>query len=191
MTSDAAIYNPQRPPDNSVCRGSYDLGMETTISEMTVGAWQARQIEKAARILVDFVEATKEDRLRWRPSTEEASKTRSVLEQVGACVFANVRFRCYLLGETAPAADAFEAFSSVKEAKEALESTADALAVEIRKLGSDDMMREVQTHRGPMPVALAIQIPLRDMVYHMGQINMIQLLYGDMEFHSNEKFWTL
>jgi len=171
---------------------SYDLAMETTISEMTLAAWQARQIEKAARILGHFVESTKEDRLRWRPATEDASKTRSALEQLGECVFANTRFRCFLRGETPPPApESFDGFGSVREARQALESSADALAAEIRKLESGDMMREVQTHRGAMPVALAIQFPLRNMIYHMGQINMIQLLYGDAEFHIDEEFVTL
>ncbi|AIE83954.1 hypothetical protein OP10G_0586 [Fimbriimonas ginsengisoli Gsoil 348] len=159
---------------------------------MTLGEWQARLIEKSAIIMSHFVETTREDRLRWRPSTEEASQTRSVMEQLGECIFANQRFLAIFRGDepaTPPAS--FDSFGEVPEATALLKSSAAALAAEVRKLKGDDLMKTVQTHRGPMPAALAMQFPVRNMTYHMGQMNMIQLLYGDTAFHITEEFTTL
>jgi uncharacterized damage-inducible protein DinB len=164
----------------------------TNIPEMTIGQWQARQIQRSARILSHFVLSTREDRLRWCPATEDDSKTRSVMDLVGECVEANRRILAYIRGDQiGPRPASFDIYPTVGEAVEALHASADDLAAEIAKLGPDDLMREVQTHRGPMPAALAMQFPMRNMTYHMGQINMIQLLYGDTEFHINESFMTL
>ncbi len=161
-------------------------------SELTVVAFQARQIEKAAKIMAHFVESTREDRLRWRPSTEPGSQTRSVMELVGECIFANRRFLSFLHGgPIIKSPENLDLYESVNEATSALKVSADELAAEIRKLQAQDLDRVITTHRGPMPLALAIQFPLRNMTYHMGQINMIQLLYGDTEFHVTEEFVTL
>ena len=157
-------------------------------SEMSLAEWQARQIEKAAKILSHFVENTRPDLRDWRPATEEASKTRSVMEQLNECIYANHRVLCYLRGEVPVAQTTYE---SLPEANEALHAGAKELADEVRKIQSSGLGREVETHRGTMPVALAIQFPLRNMVYHMGQINMIQLLYGDATFHIDQEFTTL
>ena len=159
---------------------------------MTIAEWQAHQTVKAAKILSHFVESTPEDRRKWQPKADEASDVRSILEILGECIFANRRIRCYFLGEEPPAPPAnFDTFSSVAEGTEQLQDSAEAVAAEIAKLKSDDLMRMIKTHRGPLPAAVAMQLPLRNMTYHMGQINMIQLLYGDKEFHINAEFLTL
>lgn len=163
------------------------------VFEMTLVEWQARQIQKAAGFICHFVESTREDRLRWCPATEAESKCRSVMDVAGECVYANRRTLGYLQGM--PPAEArpsnFDTFATVSDLTKALVESADALAEVIRKLDAEGLAREVQTHRGPMPVALAIQFPLRNMNYHMGQINMIQMLYGDTVFHITPEFTTL
>lgn len=166
--------------------------LQSRLESTTIAQWQARQIEKAAHCLSVFVESTREDRLKWRPTVDAASNTRSVLEQVGECIFANRRFSYILRGETPPAPPAeFDSFESAADATKQLRESAATLAEQMRGLSVADLAREYQTHRGPMPGALAIQFPLRNMTYHMGQINMIQLLYGDTEFHIDEEFITL
>jgi hypothetical protein len=161
-------------------------------TKMTVCEWQARQIEKAAGILANFVLSTREDRLRWCPSTEPESKARSVMDLLGECVEANHRARCYLREEDpGPRPAVFDLYGDAPETIKVLKASAAELAEEIRHIPSEELMRVVQTHRGPMPIALAIQLPLRNMIYHIGQINMIQLLYGDTEFHITEEFMTL
>jgi len=169
-----------------------NIELQQKLESTTLGQWQARLIEKSATILATFVESTPEDRLRWRPSIDDQSKTRSVLEQVGECIYANVRFRHVLLGEAVPAAPAeWDTFASAEEAVMQLKNSAKELADVVAGLDSAGLAKEYMTHRGPMPGALAMQFPVRNMTYHMGQINMIQLLYGDAEFHITEEFVTL
>lgn len=161
-------------------------------SEMTLGQWQARQIQKAARIYAHFVRSTHHERLRWCPSTEEVSKCRSVLDMVGECIDANRRFVWIFKSDMAsPRPESFDTSAPVDDALAALISSADELAEIIAKLSNEDLMKDVVTHRGPLPAAMAMQFPVRNMTYHMGQINMIQLLYGDTDFHINEEFITL
>jgi len=143
-------------------------------------------------MLVNFVATTREDRLRWRPATEDESKTRSVMDLAGECVEANRRILAYLTGTSiGPRPDNFDVFETVADVSAALIESADALAEEVAKIDGEGLMREVHTHRGPMPAALAMQFPVRNMTYHIGQINMVQLLYGDTVFHIDEEFMTL
>lgn len=166
--------------------------LQAKLETTTLGQWQARQIVKSANIMATFVESTPEDKLRWKPAIDESSKTRSVLEQVGECIFANIRFRHVFLGETPPQPPAeWDTFTSAAEATTQLKETAKQLAEVIAKLDAAGLAKEYNTHRGPMPGALAMQFPVRNMTYHMGQINMIQLLYGDTAFHIDEEFTTL
>lgn len=162
------------------------------LDSTSIAQWQARQIVKASKFLVKFVDSTREDKLRWRPATDESSITRSVLEQAGECIYANVRFRHVLLGEAPPPPPTeWDCFSSAAEAISQIRDSADRLAEVIGAMDNEALAKEYVTHRGPMPGALAIQFPLRNMTYHMGQINMIQLLYGDKDFHIDEEFTTL
>lgn len=159
---------------------------------MTLGEFQARQIVKSARIFCTFLRSTREDRLNWRPQTEAASETRSILEMAGECVFANRRFLAIFTGQPLPTAPpSFAVFETVDEACHALIDSAETLALEVAKLHGEGLERVVTTHRGPMPAALAMQFPVRNMTYHFGQLNLIQMLYGDTEFHINEEFVTL
>ncbi|MHB8635411.1 MAG: DinB family protein [Fimbriimonadaceae bacterium] len=166
--------------------------LQQRLESTTLAQWQARQIEKAAHILSVFVESTPEDKLRWRPMADEKSNTRSVLDQVGECVFANNRFRSIFSGDPLPTPpDNFDTFSSGADATAQLKASANALANLIREMDSAALAKEYNTHRGPLPGAFVMQLPLRNMTYHMGQVNMIQLLYGDTEFHIDEEFTTL
>ena len=161
------------------------------LSTLTVPQFQARIIEKSALILGTFVKSTPEDRLRWRPSTEAASNTRSILEQVGECIFANERFMHYLRSEAAPQPPAeWDTFASAKEAIGLLAESGRKLAAMVAQMDAEALAKTYQTHRGPMIGALLIQFPVRNMTYHMGQINFIQLLYGDKEFHTDAEFVT-
>src|ERR1700733_13731154 len=166
--------------------------LQQRIESMTIGQWQARQIEKAAIFIADFVKSTAEDRRRWRPAVDESSRTRSAMEIVGECTFANHRFCAILRGEPLPTPPAEWATNeAVEEALADLQASADQLASLVRGLDAAALAKEYITHRGPMPGALVIQFPLRNMTYHIGQINMIQLLYGDTDFHPGPEFTSL
>ena len=166
--------------------------LQQYLEATSIAAWQARLIVKSAAILADFVKSTREDRLRWQPSIDENSKTRSVLEQVGECIFANERFCQILLGDAPPRPpENWDTFEGAEDAVQKLVESANRLAELVGAMDSAALARDYQTHRGAMPGALAIQFPVRNMTYHMGQINMIQLLYGDTEFHITDEFTSL
>ncbi len=165
--------------------------LQQQLESMTLGQWQARLIVKSAKILATFVESTDPERLKWRPSIGDESSTRSVLEQVGECIFANIRFRHIFLGQEPPAPpEEWDTFASAEDAKLQLIESATELAAIVATLDSASLAKEYKTHRGLMPGALAMQFPVRNMTYHMGQINMIQLLYGDSNFHITDEFVT-
>ena len=60
---------------------------------------------------------------------------------------------------------------------------AEELAAAIRGLTEEDLERTYPHPRGPRLGANLILICYRNMAYHAGQINYIQTLYGDQEFH--------
>ena len=78
--------------------------------------------------------------------------------------------------------DAPRAFDDPAEAGQMLIASAKELADAVRGLSDDDLMREYISRRGPMPGYLLMEVPLRNMHYHGGQMNMLQLCYGDTEF---------
>jgi len=162
------------------------------IESTSVAGWQARLIEKSAAILANFVDSTREDRLRWHPSVDESSNVRSVLEQIGECIFVNQRFHSILRGKGLPEAPkVWDDFTDAADAITRLKESAHQLAKVVEVMDSEALAKDYTTHRGPMPGILLIQFPVRNMTYHMGQINMIQLLYGDTEFHITDEFTTL
>jgi hypothetical protein len=153
---------------------------------MTLFEFQARNIEQIAETLAYFVETTREDRLRWQPTLEGAAPTRSVLEQISECVIVNRAFAALLRGQSPPQAPMRQAaieFDGAASAQEQLLASARDLAAAVRGLDDAALEREYPSWRGPIPGATAIVLPYRNMAYHGGQINLIQLLYGDAEFH--------
>ena len=149
---------------------------------MTVQEFQARKIERTAHALAHWVATTPEDKLDWCPSTGPESCARSVLQQIGECISANRRIAAVLQGkEPPPRLENYRAAS--QEAQAELIQSARELADVVRKLPDEALTREYQSPRGPMPGEAFVDLPNRNMAYHGGQINMIQLLLGDSEFH--------
>jgi hypothetical protein len=147
---------------------------------MNVIEWNARNIEGSADRVAYWVTTTREGRLNWKPSADPESKTRSVLEQIDECINANYRIAAMLSGETPPAPAA--APTSAGEASDKLIASAKALATVVRELDEASLARELQTPMGSLPGAVLAGIAAMNMVYHGGQINFIQCLYGDTEW---------
>lgn len=148
---------------------------------MTVFEWQAKMIEGAAAGVVHWMGTTRQDKLDWCPSAEPDSNTRSVVQVVQECVGANRRIASLLRGESEPAAQP-EPSSNQQELGEQLTQSAHELAQAVRSLDDSALDRIYQTPFGAKPGAAVIQMPVFNMVYHSGQINYIQRLYGDTEF---------
>jgi hypothetical protein len=153
---------------------------------MTVQEFQARRIERIAQALAFFVETTREDRLNWEPPVDGAGETRGVLEQVEECVIVNGLFTTLLQGGEVDREAARQQrcnFVDVADANAQLIVSAQQFADAIRALTDADLEREYPFWRGPVRGENLIEMPYRNMSYHCGQINFIQTLYGDQEFH--------
>lgn len=154
----------------------------------TLFEFQARRIERMTASLAHFVATTAGDRLEWCPATDTNSQTRSVMAQVGECVGVN-RYTAALLRGEAP--EQFPGrngaplitFSNGEEAQEQLVASGQEFAAAVRALNEDALTRTYPHWRGPLTGEVLLEAPYRNMAYHAGQINMIQLLAGDTEFH--------
>ncbi len=149
---------------------------------MTLQDYVAEQTERVAAALADFAATTAPDRLHWEPTSEGGGQTRSVLNQITECIGVNFRFAALLRGE--PALDAPPAPQTAAEAQEQLTASAGALAATIRGLSEDALEALIDLPRGPLLTRNLMLAPYRNMAYHAGQINFIQTLAGDTEFHA-------
>jgi hypothetical protein len=148
---------------------------------MTVFEFQAQTIESNAEGFAHFIATTPEDKRDWRPMLEGSAQTRSVLELTSECVLFNRAFAALLRGEE-PSLDP-PALEDGADAQQQLLASARELASVVRGMDDAALERTYPTPFGPMPGAAMIEIPVRNMAYHGGQINLIQILLGDAEFH--------
>lgn len=157
------------------------------MAALTVQEFQARRIERIADSLAHFVRTTRPDRLDWSPAAEGGAETRSMLEQIEECIVVNDLFAALLRGERVDREAARNRrldFVDVEDACRQLQASAEALAAVVRGLSDADLTRQYPFWRGPTPGERVIEMPYRNMAYHAGQINFIQTLYGDTEFHA-------
>ncbi|MCW3099690.1 MAG: DinB superfamily [Chthonomonadaceae bacterium] len=154
---------------------------------MHVPEYMATQTERMTDSLANFIATTREDKLAWQPQIEGSVPTRSVLEQVAECVVVNRMIAALLRGETPPPPAVSAApplvLATGAEAQEQLRASGTELAGAIRTMTEEDLERAYQHPRGQFLGANLIMMPLRNMAYHAGQINLIQMLAGDPEFH--------
>ena len=152
---------------------------------MTVQEFQAEKIEGAAKLLAFWLGAMPEDKQSWVPTVEGAAGLRNAREQAAECSAANRFFATLLRGEKAIPFRPFEVKSeyvSSEEAQADLIASAAECAAAIRGMSEEDLEKEYRL-RWPMTGYQVIEFPYRNMTYHGGQVNLLQLLYGDTEFH--------
>ena len=149
----------------------------------TVFEFQGRKIERMAASLAHFVSATAADKLDWRPATDASSQTRSVLEQVAECVQVNRYTAALLRGEAPEFSSLTVTLSDGEDAQQHLLDSGHEFAQAVRGLDESALARTYAHWRGSLSGEVLIEAPYRNMAYHAGQVNMIQLLCGDAEFH--------
>ncbi|HXG24185.1 MAG TPA: DinB family protein, partial [Chthonomonadales bacterium] len=155
---------------------------------MTVFEFQARRIERIAKAVAHFVDTTDPSRLDWRPPCEGGIQSRSVLDQLAEIILVNRYFTSLLRGET-PESSTLDResptrpFTTVEEGKAQLLTSAGELSDTIRSLDESMLTRTYSHRRGPVSGENLLEMPYRNMAYHAGQINFIQTLAGDPEFH--------
>lgn len=150
---------------------------------MTVQEWQAAGIEQGAVFLAHTLATTRPDRQDWKPTTEPESNTRSPLDMASECIDVNRRMAATLRGETPSAPNMERPFSTAEEACEQLVASGRELAGVVRGLDDAALERKIPMPWGEPTCGFLLRVTANNMNYHAGQINLIQRLYGDTEFH--------
>jgi hypothetical protein len=157
---------------------------DAVIERTTVCGWIAQQIEGASKAVGHWVATTPADKLDWKPKAEgQTGEGRTIYDQIHECAQVNRRFGVILTGGTPGDWEPEPKYSSPQEAIEDLSSSATELAAIVRGLDDEVLGREFTTKRGTMTGSEIVSIALGNMNYHGGQINLIQLMLGDEEFH--------
>ncbi|MBB6050457.1 DinB family protein [Armatimonas rosea] len=151
---------------------------------MTAQELLAEQIELIGDSLAHYIETTAPDRLNWQPQLPSSAPTRSALEQAAECIAVNRAFAALLRGDTAVPSLADEVTpTSPTEARARLQASCAELAAVIR-VSHDSLFESLFPTRRGQRTGKGLMIgAYRNMAYHSGQINLLQILAGDGEFH--------
>jgi hypothetical protein len=147
---------------------------------MTVFEWQAASAENAANMLAFWVQTTKADWLEKQPYADPESKTRSILDYVGECIRVNRMAAAKLRGEE-PGETSTDGLS-MEEVCSQLKSSAKEYADAIRSQDDSMLGKKYTLPFGEFDGAFMVSMPIFNMIYHGGQVNYVQTLYGDTEF---------
>lgn len=149
---------------------------------MTVQEYIGGKIERGAGFLAFCVDTTREEKRDWKPEVEGAAGIRSVLDLASECIGFNRAVAMLLRGETPSPLTQERPFGEATEAQAQVLASGKELADAVRGLSDEALMSDYPTPFGPMKGLQLIEIAANNMSYHTGQVNMIQLLYGDTEF---------
>lgn len=80
----------------------------------------------------------------------------------------------------------FNSIKTLDEAIQHIESGTEALVAEVEGKSDEELTSVIETFFGPMPVCDYVNVISAHISYHDGQLNYIQALNGDDEFHFND-----
>ena len=148
----------------------------------------ANSVRESAKSLIRIVNATAPDKIEWSPLNEG----RTVLDMVQECVVISVLSQDTFSKCVQPEFD-FELFGkmqaqydTIEKAIAALETNSEALAKILEVFPEDKLGVTIHLPFGPgmtKTFAEFMMMPVHNMIYHYGQINYIQTLYGDKDMH--------
>ncbi len=158
---------------------------------MTAKELMIRTIDRSLSDLFRNARAMPEDKLVWKP----AEANRSGLEILQECA-QSLAWPRTMLKPGAFSGDMSEAFAAAQSEREswttveACEQAARAKWVETRQFildyPEDDLDRQIPLPFAPdlvLSVAEILSSPYWNLTYHLGQLNYVQLMYGDREMH--------
>jgi uncharacterized damage-inducible protein DinB len=150
-----------------------------------------KQTQKAADDVCRAAEAVPEDRANWSPGGE----SRSVLDQMREVATQAAWFLPIIRDRKAPEFDRHaileakhlrESFDTIEQCAEAARTSTVELCQAISAFPEPKLDEEIVLPFGggsTMTMADVLGLPYWNMVYHLGQINQIQLVLGDREMH--------
>ncbi len=149
---------------------------------MTIQEFQARKVLRIAGALAHFVETTPADKLDYCACLDEKSCTRTVLDQVRECVACN-RYITALISGGENSASSDKPITSAQTAREEIMISAEELAAALRLMPDAYLTKSFMMPSMTVTGEVLIDLPTRNMSYHSGQINFLQMLLGDGDSH--------
>jgi uncharacterized damage-inducible protein DinB len=141
---------------------------------------------RAGKALTQAVRAMPAEGLTWKP--HDAS--RHALSLMGHCAVTNLVYAAVLANAPLPFRSqaesdaAIERCSTLPKASAYLQRSLTRLCDTLIAIPADRLTEMVILPDGErMPSALAMLVPASHMQYHLGQINYLQTLMGDEEYH--------
>lgn len=149
---------------------------------MTLFDWHAQMIENASDNLAFWIDKTRDDKFHWAPEMDGSTNTRSPMQLGAECALVNRSMAALFRGETRQRPEPPQ-YDTKTACLEDLRASGRELGEAVRKLDSAALARSFETPMGALPGAMLLQIALGNLQYHGGQVNLIQLLYGDPKFY--------
>ncbi len=133
-----------------------------------------------------WIETTAPEHREWLPPVPGSAMTRTVVDFLAEFISVN-RYVLAGFGQgTAPEGHPMHAartFSTLEEGLAEFQSTLADVAACYRAMSDDDLEGDHAFAGRTLRGTDVLEIPYRNLCYHGGQINLIQLLGGDAEMH--------
>ena len=149
---------------------------------MNAMEYEAGVIERTANTLAYWIETTPQERLDWTPTAEASSKSRSVRDQAEEVIKFNRGIAAVLRGESTDLNAPYEAPATQAGLVREIAASGKEFADAVRTLSPESLQKTHDFGFGAFPLGAWIEICQGNMMYHGGQVNYIQTLFGDTEF---------
>jgi hypothetical protein len=155
--------------------------------------WQAGVIERSAEAVAHWVATTPEDKLNWIPEVEGCQGVRTAYQQIEEMVGVNYGMAALLSGTPKNVDGDSESkvtIDSPQAAVESLKASAAAVAGVVRGLSDEALSTVYDAGFAKLKGSTIMELCAGNMMYHGGQVNYIQMLCGDKEFHVPDTFFA-
>lgn len=153
---------------------------------MRLQDYMADRYEGIGRFVAHWIETTPPEARDWLPPVPGSSMTRTIADMLAEFICVN-RYVLSAFGQgAAPEGHPMHAprdFATIEEGLGEFLAGVDAVAACYRTMGDADLEREFPFAGRTIKGSDALEIPYRNLCYHGGQINLLQLLAGDAEMH--------
>lgn len=160
-----------------------DLRDFKPLSDNPITRFAALHTRRIAESMVHFIRTSNPVTALDVTTSTGKVKLNSVLELAAECTAVNRMFLAVLTRSVVSAARTEPQFIDADEACRDLMTSAEQLAAVLDSLPDSALGEEFQHPRAVMRGDNAVLAAYRNMAYHCGQINTVQLLAGDTEFH--------
>jgi len=153
---------------------------------MSICHYMAGRLANIGNLLAHWIETTPEDKRDWLPPVPGSAMTRTIYDMLAELIQVNELVLAGLDGTRGPEGHPMNAnrqFTTGDQGIQRFRETLDQLVQRWNQFDDCDLAREFAFGGRSFTAADLLEIPYRNLCYHGGQINLIQLLAGDAEMH--------